>query len=242
MDVNATSATVNNLVSGQVYAFTVSSVRGSKVSSLVSVQSTPSARYTTDVSTGTPLRIYEKASTHGSGLTIDPSKGGPKNVSKNQSATPQNVQLAMVADNTKGTLVIGPANAFTEFIQVGQYDPDITISQMTYVAPSLDSWYYSGSMENEMLPVNNGNVSAYELSQSIPGTNGQGFFVRTGPSGNYHYARVFVKNVGGKLLQGVAPERYVELEITYQTTPNVPYAKTTGGQAPIPGAAARRMR
>lgn len=41
----------------------------------------------------------------------------------------------------------------------------------------------------------------------------------------YNYAKVLVKNVGGSFLQGTAPNRYVEFEISYQMEPGLPYAK-----------------
>jgi len=40
-----------------------------------------------------------------------------------------------------------------------------------------------------------------------------------------NWAKVFVKaDAQGNILRGTAPNRYVELEISYQKTPNVPYA------------------
>lgn len=40
-----------------------------------------------------------------------------------------------------------------------------------------------------------------------------------------NFAKVFVKaNTSGVILQGTAPNRYVEVEISYQPVANVPYA------------------
>jgi hypothetical protein len=243
MDVNTTSATITNLTAGQTYAFTVSSLRGARTSAGVPIQSAPSSRYTTDQKTGTQLRMYEIASANGAGLTIDPSLGGPKNISVISAATASNVQLAIFATPGGSTFSIGPAFAFDEYKNGGlnNFYSDITVSRTTFVAPSLDTWYSNSSIENELFRADSGNTVAYTLSNSVSGSNGQGFFVRTGTTGAYHYARVFVKNVGGQLLQGTAGNRFVELEISYQKTANIPYAKVAPSMFAPRGVAAHKL-
>jgi len=55
------------------------------------------------------------------------------------------------------------------------------------------------------------------------------FFART-VEGNF--AKILVKAAGGKLLQGTSPNRYVEMDISYQSAVNVPYAFVRGGNSP----------
>lgn len=40
-----------------------------------------------------------------------------------------------------------------------------------------------------------------------------------------NFAKILIKNIGGKILQGTAPDRYIEVDISYQPIANVPYAK-----------------
>jgi hypothetical protein len=47
------------------------------------------------------------------------------------------------------------------------------------------------------------------------------FVVKTGSN---HFAKVLVKSNGSRLLQGTAPDRFVDLEISYQNGANIPYA------------------
>ena len=214
--------TVNNLSASKGYVFSVYAVRSSVKSTAATITWAGAPRY----GTTTTIRMYETLSSQGSGLTLDPSLGGPVNARVSASnPNPERVQLAIY---TKGsdpnTFSIGAAYAFIEYRNVNGFDQNTFISTSSYPAQSLNEWYSAASIDG-MIP-SDGNGRAFELPISQTGGAGQGFYVRTGTTGNYHYARVFVKNVGGKLLQGSAPERYVELEISYQQTANLPYAKT----------------
>jgi hypothetical protein len=236
-----TSAVISGLTPGAVYSFSVIATRMGKNSTAVSVESAPATRYTTEPGSASPIRIYEKGSTHGAGLTLDPAKGGPKNIAMT-TADPSAVQLTILPEDQQSAFLIGPAYGFPEYKDFEQFDHDVYISDSTYVTTSLDDWYYTGSIDGKITQPD-ANQLAYRLPQFASDlVNGQGFFVRTGTTGNYHYARVFVKNNGGRLLQGTAPDRYVELGISYQSTPNLPFAKRSGRAASPAGVPAQRMR
>ena len=50
---------------------------------------------------------------------------------------------------------------------------------------------------------------------------------------NGNFAKVLVKATGGSLLQGTAPDRYVDLEISYQSGVDVPYAVKAKQDGPV---------
>ena len=233
----ATDTTENatGLKAGKTYAFTVKTKRGTAASTGVSVTWAGAQRFSNDAATpATTIRLYEKASSNGSGLTLDPSLGGPKNMSV---ATPSSaVQLGFIVDPA-GKVVIGAAYSFPEFKNVDKFDSNSYVSSQSWVAMGLNDWFIPQSLD-KYIPAD-GNLRAFTFDATVSGATGQGFVVRTGATGNYHYARVFVNNVGGKLLQGTAPNRYVELTISYQNTPNVPFAKR-GAESPV-GVYSRRL-
>ncbi|MCC7437641.1 MAG: fibronectin type III domain-containing protein [Armatimonadetes bacterium] len=232
----ATDTTENATVKvGKTYTFTVKTKRGTTLSTGVSVTWAGAQQFSNDAANAaTTIRLYEKASSNGSGLTLDPSLGGPRNMSV---ATPSAaVQLGFIVDPA-GKVVIGAAYSFPEFKNVDKFDSNTYVSTQSWVANGLSSWFLTQSLD-KYIPAD-GNLRAFTFDATVTGTSGQGFVARTGTTGNYHYARIFVNNVGGKLLQGTAPNRYVELTISYQNTPNVPFAKR-GAESPV-GVYSRRL-
>lgn len=232
----ATDTTENATVAKEkTYTFTVKTKRGTTLSTGVSVVWAGAQRFSNDAATpATTIRLYEKASSNGSGLTLDPGLGGPRNMSV---ATPSaTVQLGFIVD-ANGKVVIGAAYSFPEFKNVDKFDSNTYVSTQSWVANSLNDWFITQSLD-KYIPAD-GNLRAFTFDATVTGTTGQGFVARTGATGNYHYARIFVNNVGGKLLQGTAPNRYVELTISYQNMPGVPFAKR-GAESPV-GVYSRRM-
>lgn len=236
-----TSTTVSGL-NAEAYDFTVKAVSGGAESTTgATVTWAPAARYADDaLLPSTTIRIYEKASVKGSGLVLDPTKGGPRNISVAASADPTKVQLAMIVEGSN--FVVGPAYAFPEYKNVDKFDSTVETSDSAYAASSLSAWYLSQSLDKFFTQPDR-TVSAYTFQQTVTGANGRGFIIRLkGTDGLAHYARIFVKNDGsGKLLQGSGTERYVELEISYQATPNLPYAKRIGVSDSPAAAASHRI-
>jgi len=230
-DVATTSHTVNGLATNLSYKFYVYSVRSSKSSAATTIEWAGAVRFTTEPGSSTTIRMYETKSNSGSGLTLDP-PNGPKNVSVGASnPNPGSVNLAIyTSDDQPTTFDIGAAYAFIEYRNANNFDQNTYISDSSYPATSLSTWYSSGSIAPHI--PNDGNIRYFRLPIAQT-SNGQGFYVRTGTAGDYNYARVFIKNVGGKLLQGTAPSRYIEVDVSYQTNANVPYAKTAA-HAPTP--------
>jgi hypothetical protein len=221
--VTSTSIPVNVIyIPGEVYIFSIRTVRGTGISPAVSITWAGARHFITDAAnSSTTLRLYEPSSSiGGSGLTIDPDKGGPRNVSVT-SGSPGNVQLGLYLLPDDSTITIGPAHAIDDFPNADSFDSQVFVSDMFYRPFDLNSWFMPQSLDRY---ISNNGKRAFEIPGTVSGPQSIGFIVRTGPAGNYHYARLLIKSVNGKILQGTAPNRYVEVAISYQTTPNVPYA------------------
>jgi hypothetical protein len=177
------------------------------------ISAAPAARYTTDASRPLdPIRLYEPASSMQlNGLIIDPSKGGPRVVSIAE-APAASVQLAMVLGNGEPVLQIASTTAWETS---GKCDPDVyTVPDAAagdlYAYIPLDEWY-------------RGAPGPIDASNWI--VSGRYYFLKDGGLGYYRlgeqsspvarFVRIStVKGEGGRFLQGTAPNRYVELELS----------------------------
>lgn len=248
MDSSSTTAstnatTVSNLQAGREYTFSVVSMRGTSRATAATINWAGATR----AAGSTSLRMYEFASTSPSGLSLSAS-GGPTNVSL-KAANPGLAQLAMFiyprTSNSVDSLIIGPAYAFTEYGASANFNPakidsSTYISGSAYAVASLDAWYMNMSLD-KMIQAGS-NVNAYKFVPSVLG-NSQGFVVRFGAAGSYRYARIVLqKGTNGSIVQGSYPDRYVQMEISLQTTPGLPYAKGSIGQVPPVSVRAQRMR
>ncbi|MEO5928716.1 MAG: fibronectin type III domain-containing protein [Candidatus Kapaibacterium sp.] len=227
---SATTYTATGLGSGKVYTFSVYAVRSGVSSSATTVRWAGAQRYS-----GTSnFRVYETASPNASGFTIDASVGGTPGSVSVKSGVAGSVQLALYTTGTGSNFIIGTGYSIVEYQNSDKFDQKTYISDSVYAASSMDAWYSSSSIDTH-IPTD-GNIRAFTRPDNS--TLGEGFYVRTGVSGSYHYARVFIQNVGGALLQGTAPNRYIDLVVSYQNTPNVAYAKRVAGYPETPGVAA----
>lgn len=220
-----------------IYDVTVRALRCTHASAPIALQCASAARFGNDIAT--PVRVYEPASSKGCGLVLDPERGGPKTVSvKSSNPALGDVQLALYTTAADpNSFVFGPAAAIAEFLNADLFDHNTYISDSSYFIRSLDAWYLSGPFDNRISPIGN------TLSFIVPvaSKNGFGFYVRTGTAGSRHYARVAIRSTDSLLLQGTAPDRYVDLEISYQTRSELPFAKPAA-TAPVVGTAAARRR
>lgn len=232
----ANTSVAGPLTPGIEYTFSVAAVTASGTGTATTLRWAGAVR---SDDAGTPtggtskIRLYEANSTNPSAVNLSVS-GQPLLVSLNPNTTGQagKAQLGMfIAPRTGGTptnIIIGPVYAIPEYKLSAQLDPDridtsVYISGTTYQIASLDTWYLSAPLSTMIDPVSN--VKAYEFASPTV-TSNQGFVVRTGTSAaNYHYARVMIKNLSGSIISGTFPNRYVELEISYQSGINLPYAK-----------------
>lgn len=228
--VTTTTALVPSLSEGVMYDFKVRATTASGLGDEAVLRWAPASRHT-QTHDAKPIRMYEFASSSPSGLNLySAADGGPEQVSM-VVGRPGVAQLAVYIYDAPGTsnidsIIVGPAYALIEYraahqLSSGKIDTSVYISSGTYNVASLDSWYLSQPL-NQLIGANT-NVSAYKFTSNS--TAGQGFIVRTGTPGNYHYARVVIKSVGGVMVTGPKPNRYIEMEISYQTGADVPFAK-----------------
>lgn len=240
VSVTSTSAIATNLTAMTEYRFTVTPRNASGAMTASSLTWAGATRHNGTIATPSSIRIYEKASLQPSGVNLNVD-GTPQLVSLAASATGPKAQLAMyvyqrTGQSTPDSIIVGPVYALTEYrISAGndfsRMDTAVYISGSTTQVASLNDWYLSAPL-NTMIQANS-NVMAYAFKPAggaIAG--GQGFVVRTGTPNNYHYARVVIKSIGGAMLAGASPNRYIELEVSYQDAANLPYAKP--GQRPLP--------
>lgn len=209
---------ISGLTGGQVYSFSVAA-RGGLRSDPATIRWAPATRFR-DTSLGdTVLRIYESASAKGSGLVLDRLRGGPRLIVLNGSIY-SGAQLALYTQTAgPDNFEIGAAYARLSTIS----DSAVYISTRTYNATSLDTWFLSQPLDEDILP--DGNRRVFLLPTTISDGVGRGFFVRTNVAGQHHYARVLIRNVSGQLLQGTWPDRYIEIAISYQAAGDVPFAE-----------------
>lgn len=228
--VSTTSAAANNLTAGVRYTFSVQGVNADGNGTAATMDWAGAGRYTQNTggadaaNPSTTLRIYEFDSQYGSGVVLNPALGGPKTVST-VVERPGLVQLAIFV--TGDNVIIGSAGGFPEYRGVNnpaKFDQNVFISNTTFAVNSLNEWYVANPI-NTYIDSVDGNVSAFTIPNASTNV-GQGFFVRIGTAGAYNYARVLVKTgANNRILQGSGNNRYVELEVSYQTTPNLPFAK-----------------
>ncbi|MBC8144358.1 MAG: fibronectin type III domain-containing protein [bacterium] len=245
--VSSLTAVATSLSEGVIYDFTVRATTASGLGDATTIRWAPASRATETSNSGVKLiRMYEYASTSESGLNLNVN-GSPYRVTLNMSRTePNKAQLAMfvyhkpLTPNVIDSIIIGPAYGVPEYAAsndptLSRVDTTVVISSTTYPVASLDSWFLTQPLTG-MIDANS-NTYAYKFTSNST-SSGQGFVVRHGLPGAYHYARVLVKNLSGFLVGGATPNRYVELEISYQKVVNVPYAKRapiTGGVKATPG-------
>ena len=207
---NASTATtfdVNGLTAGTVYLFRVQARNNDTVSAAREIRWSPAVRVTT--MQGGAIRIYETASGFGSGLGV-------------QGGTALNFTVANGANwdigietRSPDTLRIGSPS----FLGYSSIRRDTARGQETRTGDNL---YLNVDDLNQVFDtqVQMGTPGVWTIR--LPGlTRGFVMAIQT-RAGNF--AKIFVKAVNGAILQGTAPNRYIEVEASYQPTPNIPYA------------------
>lgn len=215
---------INGLSEGKIYEFSLSS-RFSDKSESNSITATwsPASRFT-ETNNEIPIRIYESSSPFGAGIQIfSPADGAPRI---------RSIAYGKFWDigirTTDNKIIFGSATKLGYQFQVGQ-TPDTTNFYKDYFfANSLNELFDSRAM-NDGERDNEYSEKLFDIT-NISGTGNLIFYVRKYQTGSteYNYAKIMIKRANGTgyILQGSAPNRYIELEISYQKTPGLPYAKS----------------
>lgn len=202
IDKSSNMITITGLNSGTIYTFEVAARNTKeKESAKASVSWATATRFNN-------IRLYETDSDFGSGLELFNS----------ETQKPANYKIA---DSDKWDLALDTRNDSYDFGSPFLTSYDIPSPRRTLVYIPNDSWTGVNSLDDvfdtEVL-----NPNEEQLINFTTVTKGFVIAVKTEDN---HFAKVFVKAVDGKILQGTANNRYIEVDISYQKTANIPYAK-----------------
>jgi hypothetical protein len=199
---------IGNLTAGTVYTFSVQTRTRDTVSADRRITWSPATRIR--MASGGPVRVYESLSTFGSGLSF---QGGVAQNRQIADAARWDIGLDTRA-NMAGqvTFDIGSPNftSYSAFANNG--------GRKTIVSSSV---YNTIDSLNQVFDTQ---LNVGTVEQLITFTTANRGFVFACRTQDGNYAKIFVKANGGVLLQGTAPNRYVEVEISYQPVVNVPFA------------------
>ena len=200
---------ISQLTDGTVYDFTVYALNDTARSTpSPTISWAPAGRFTADI------RMYETESSMGSGVQLPNNagltigEGGSWDLALDTRGETFDIGSPGLSSYTdESTPPEFPNGEPARATLIGKVWTDVT---------SLDDIFESADLSQETLE---------EKLLNFDQANGTGsqfaFVVRT-TSGNY--AKVLVKATDGKLLQGTTPDRYIDLEVSYQSGANVPYA------------------
>lgn len=200
---------VQGLTEGTEYTFTVyAKFTNGEVSPNVSVKWAPATRYSSDI------RVYEFASPRGSGLTLSGDDGVPQTLTIGRAS-----EWDMYLDTREGVYDLGSPKAgnFTDdagkFKSNGQTARDLYIYNIFEQYNDLNDVFDTKAID--------GYTPAQKYIDFTTKTTGFVFSCKTSTG---YFAKVLVKAANGKILQGTAPDRYIQLAISYQKVASVPYA------------------
>lgn len=219
---NETAAVVQNLVEGTIYQLEVS-VKANSTSPYrdsfpVSIDWSPAKRFFIDAGSGQPLRLYESDSPgnlHALRCYLD-SLGGPRLLSL-ASAERAAMDFYLLSSGPALTLRTGsiysqmPVGRQTRFSEALPLDAATLDHPQSFVAAA------------ETYLLDEVNVPSGTI------LTGKIFFARTE---DQHYLRILVvKGVNNSLVQGTSPNRYIDLALSYQSTPGIRFANTGTGSS-----------
>jgi len=220
-----TIANITGLPEIKEYTFSIKAVfSNGKASVPVSVKWAPAHRYNFSI------RVYEYASSRGSGLVFQDDDGQPRTLT-----AASNVKWDICLDTRNNIYQIGSPKASDYTDDKGNYNNNnqparnLDIYKVVENVDKLSDVFDSQGIDKNPNPLQ-------KMIDFTTKTKGFVLFVKSYPPGNPagNFAKVFVTAKNGVILQGTAPDRYVELEVSYQKTPGLPYAITNKNNNPAP--------
>ncbi len=160
------------------------------------------------------IKIYESASDFGSGLMLYTMQGSTAGSVAKKIANSIDWDLALHTQ-TAGEIRFGSAKGIGYNFTT---QPNVTEVSEPIVANSLNEVFDSQALNAKIYKQQYVNLSNY--------TNNLVFYARKVVGSDYYYAKVLVKKGTNGFLQGSGNNRYIELQVSYQTAKNLPYAKT----------------
>lgn len=204
----ATTYTIGGLTEGTTYTFSLKAKSAdSKTSNAATVKWAPARR-------SGVLKLYSsKSTTFGSGLDLDGDGGNPKVL---KIAEGDKWDIAFDDKITGEETIIAPGQSLyvddSFKFPNGKEAKKTLVSTLRYTnAASFDDIFESTMLD----------AGTKEQGHLLNTANSFAFVVKTA-EGNY--AKVLVIARGGNIIQGSGNDTYIEVQVSYQSTPNVPYA------------------
>jgi hypothetical protein len=211
---------VTGLDAGVIYTFEISALfKNGKSSPTTTISWSPAYRFTATADGVSSIKLYETASQLGSGIdAYDEDSKAPKTLT-----VANGEYWTLGLDTRNGALIVAsPTKIDYNYPSTPGYTE---ISQDYWDTPLLNDIYDSQALNYDQ---DKFSELAIPLDQMTDIKNNLVIIIRTQEPGetDFHYAKVMIKkNPNGGWLFGNAPNRYLEVEISYQTEANVPYAK-----------------
>jgi len=201
---------VGGLTEGKVYNFTVRAMNDTAHSGpTATIKWAPAKRYITN------LRLYETDSPSGSGIELPDLAGLVIAVGE---------RWDLCLDTRGGSFDIGSPTKSS--YTTSEVVPKFPNGQPARVSLIGKTWTDVTTLEDVYESVDLATAATLQealINFNTADTEGKAFaFVLKSQAGNF--AKVLVKKSNGRLLQGTTPNRYVDLEISYQSGVNIPYA------------------
>lgn len=212
-----TTTDVSGLIEGTVYTFKLKAVNGTASSDSVTILWSPATRFTKNINDDF-IKVYETASTFGSGLQFYNVAGNAPKVLKISNGADWNFGLY---SKSAGTTFVGSPSKLTYSYTGGT--PKLTeISTDYFETNDLNTVFDSQALNADPSKFSEMSIDL----ETLGATTGVVLICRTKDNGtDWNYAKVFIKKTGGTFLQGTADNRYIEVQVSYQKVVNVPYAK-----------------
>lgn len=164
------------------------------------------------------IRVYETASTLGSGLEIfNDDDGFPR--------------VRRVVEGGNWNLGLYTRDGALDFGSASQIDYEFTGTPIpTYISnqaagiKTLDEWFLSAALDS---PEHNYSEMLINLKDYEGTDNGLGMIVRYMKEGSdkYNYAKVLLLTKDGNFLQNDGGDDYIVVQVSFQTGEGIPYAK-----------------
>jgi len=209
---------ISNLTNGTRYQFIVHGVtiKGKASADSTSVEWAPAPWNTTDAQ-GQQIRIYATTSALPSGIDLFTDHGKSEILELTSPEFATRGDFFLYAQNSMSTtlelrspdLSITNPGLKTEFSNAPSFEADSFTEQYSTAPPSSATFM----------------LSSITLTDKVV-TKGRIFYGRLLRGSDKYYFRILVKKgMFEKYIQGAGSDRYIEIEVSFQSTPNVPFAK-----------------
>lgn len=201
-------ANIGGLRLGAQYTFNVQARTADTVSAGSAITWAPAIRIRT-TTTGAPIRLYESASAFASAIRFQGGVAAPTPIADRAEAARADLAIATPTSSMPNdSLLFGtPSRLYS-----------ITGGRLTLLD---NTGYYTGvdslNQIYEPAAISGNFVAGFYGTRISMLRGGVLFYCRTA-DGNF--TKVFARAVNGSIVQGTAPNRYIEVELSYQPIPN----------------------